>query len=362
MTGPPQAVVALTVGHRLVAKLQALGRRDGRRRCRLALPGQDVEYDVGAARTAVERLGAGRLDRLQPVLQHCRQHRDELPVAVVVGRQPGSQPAEGVGQLPVLEGCAVTQCAGLPRQDRHVVPRIVGDLAASEAAGVFGDDLAVLADDDPIGVGPYIHRLPHGTCGDAVLVVVEAHQAGLGHRRFGRMEAVEGAAVVHQGGPLLVLPRAWTRDLEHFPHCLARDRRMRTLLGILNAAIHQPLVDLGIRPAARDGHEQAAAHVTHLLLDLPFLPASARGACHRALRARGRATAPPDGASTSPGSGGCSPASCRQRPWSPPSSCCRRCPAGRPHRRSGRSARGRRAVTRAERTMNTISWPSRGKI
>ena len=72
--------------------------------------------------------------------------------------------------------------------------------------------------------------------------------------------------------------------------------------------------------------------------------------------------APPGGASTSPGSGGCNPASCRQRPWSPPSSCCRRCPAGRPRRRSGRSARGRRAATRAERTMKTISWPSRGKI
>ena len=308
MTGPPQAVVALTVGHRLVAKLQALGRRDGRRRCRLALPGQDVEYDVGAARTAVERLGAGRLDRLQPVLQHCRQHRDELPVAVVVGRQPGSQPAEGVGQLPVLEGCAVTQCAGLALQDRHVVPRIVGDLAASEAAGVFGDDLAVLADDDPIGIGPHVHRPPDRAGGDAVLVVVKAHQTGLRHRRFGRMEAVEGAAVVHQERALL---------LEHLPHRLVRDRRMRTLLGVLargahdDAPILKPRVDLGIRPAARDGHEQAAAHVTHLLLDLPFLPASARGACHRALRARGRATARSDGASTSPGSGGCSPASCR---------------------------------------------------
>ena len=54
MTGLPQAVVALTVGDRLVTKLQTLGRRDLRRRRRLALPGEDVEHDVGAAGAALE--------------------------------------------------------------------------------------------------------------------------------------------------------------------------------------------------------------------------------------------------------------------------------------------------------------------
>ena len=90
MTGLPQAVVALTVGYRLVAKLQALGRRDGCRRCRLALPGEDVEHHVGAAGAAVERLGTGRLHRLQSVLQRRREHLDELPVAVVVAPRAGS--------------------------------------------------------------------------------------------------------------------------------------------------------------------------------------------------------------------------------------------------------------------------------
>ena len=98
MAGPPQAVVAPTIGHRLVAKPQAFGRRDARRRCRLALPGQDVEHHVGAAGAAGKRLGASRLDRLQPVLQHRRENLDELPVAVVVGRQPGPQATERVGQ------------------------------------------------------------------------------------------------------------------------------------------------------------------------------------------------------------------------------------------------------------------------
>ena len=214
MTGPPQAVVALTVGHRLVAKLQALGRRDGRRRRRLAAPGEDVEHHIGAARTAVERLGTGRLNRLQPVFLNRREDPDELAVPVIVAREPGSQPAEGVGQLPVLEGRAVAQRTGLALQDRHVVPRLVGDLAAPEAAGMLGNSLAVLADDDPIGVGPHIHRLPDRAGLHAVLVVVEAHQAGLGDGcTIGGVEAVEGAAVGYQGGALL---------LEHLPHRLAR--------------------------------------------------------------------------------------------------------------------------------------------
>ena len=213
MAGLPQAVIALAIGHRPVAKLQALGRRDGCRRRRLALPGEDVEHHVardargahdGAAGAAVERLGAGRLDRLQSVLQHGREHLDELPVAVVVAREPGSQAPERVGQLPALEGRAIAQRAGLPRQDRHVVPRIVGDLAAPEAAGMLGDDLAVLADGDPIGIGPHVHRSPHRACRDAVLVVVEAHQTGLGDRYLSGVEAVEGAAVRHQEGPLIV--------------------------------------------------------------------------------------------------------------------------------------------------------------
>ena len=86
---------------------------------------------------------------------------------------------------------------------------------------MLGDNLAVLADDDQIGIGPHVDRPAYGASRDAVLVarscarqdiVVEAHQAGLRHRHLAGMEAVEGAAVRHQEGPLLVLPRAWPRD------------------------------------------------------------------------------------------------------------------------------------------------------
>ena len=184
-----------------------------------------------------------RLDRLQPVLLNRREDPHELPVTVVATNQPSPYAAERAGQLPALEGRAVPQRAGLLRQNRHVVPRIVDDLAAPEAAGMLGDGLAVLADDDPIGVGPHVDRPPDGTGGDAVVVVVEAHQTGLGHRHLGGVEAVEGAAIGHQEGPLL---------LEHLPHRLALDRRMRPLLGVLDTPIHQPRVDLGIGAAPRD--------------------------------------------------------------------------------------------------------------
>ena len=49
------------------------------------------------------------LDRFQPVFLNRLEDPDELAVPVVVARKPGPQAAEGVGQLPVLEGRAVAQ-------------------------------------------------------------------------------------------------------------------------------------------------------------------------------------------------------------------------------------------------------------
>ena len=102
MTGPPQAVVAAAVGHRLVAKLQALGRWDGRRR--LAVPSEDVEHNVSAAGAAGERFGAGRLDRLQPVLQHRREDFDDLTIAVVAAGEPCRMRPSAPGSCQPLKG------------------------------------------------------------------------------------------------------------------------------------------------------------------------------------------------------------------------------------------------------------------
>ena len=104
-----------------MTKLQALRRRDGCRRCRLALPGEDVEHDVardargahdGAAGAAVERLGTGRLNRLQSVLQHRREHLDELPVAVVVAREPVRRRPSALGSFQSLKGAPFLSAPG----------------------------------------------------------------------------------------------------------------------------------------------------------------------------------------------------------------------------------------------------------
>ena len=133
---------------------------------------------------AGERLGAGRLDRLQPVLSTAVRIVDELAVAVVEAPQLAPHLLQAGRQHPVLERCAVAQRAGLAGQHRQVVPGIVDRLAAAEAAGMLADDLAVLADHDAIGVGLDLDRPADGARRDRVAVVVEAHQAGLRDRRL----------------------------------------------------------------------------------------------------------------------------------------------------------------------------------
>lgn len=60
----PQAVVAGTVGDRLMDEPERLGRSDGQRRHRRALTGQDVEHDVATDSAASDRLGAGSFNRI----------------------------------------------------------------------------------------------------------------------------------------------------------------------------------------------------------------------------------------------------------------------------------------------------------
>ena len=48
------------------------------------------------------------------------------------------------------------------------MPRIVSDLTASKAPGVFGNGLAILADDNPVGIGPHVERPPDGAGRHAV--------------------------------------------------------------------------------------------------------------------------------------------------------------------------------------------------
>jgi hypothetical protein len=49
--------------------------------------------------------------------------------------------------------------SGLPGEHRHVMPGIGDRLAAAEAAPMFADDRAILADHDAIGIGLDLDRL-----------------------------------------------------------------------------------------------------------------------------------------------------------------------------------------------------------
>src|SRR5207253_548305 len=86
---------------------------------------------------------------------------------------------------------ASAQAAGLLGEHWHIMPGIVGRLAAAEATSMFADNRAVLADHDAIGISLKLDRPAHRARADRVLVVVKPHQAGLGNRGLGRVEPVE---------------------------------------------------------------------------------------------------------------------------------------------------------------------------
>ena len=77
------------------------------RRGGVTLPRQDVEHDVAAAQLGRQRLGAGRLDRIEPGLGNRRQDVDELAIAVVMAGKPPADLRQGWRQVPVAERVAV---------------------------------------------------------------------------------------------------------------------------------------------------------------------------------------------------------------------------------------------------------------
>ena len=86
-----------------MAQAERGGGVDRRRRSGVAPPGQDVDDDVGRMDVLGERLGAGGLDRWQPVAQHRGEDFDHLPVAVVGAGKPAPHAIERRRQNPVLE-------------------------------------------------------------------------------------------------------------------------------------------------------------------------------------------------------------------------------------------------------------------
>jgi hypothetical protein len=96
----------------------------------------------------VQGLGAGGLDRRQAVVENRGEDFHHLPIAAGGACKLAPDFLHGGGENPVLEWRAVSQGTGLSRQNRHVMPGVVGRLFPTEAAVVFADDDLILANDD----------------------------------------------------------------------------------------------------------------------------------------------------------------------------------------------------------------------
>jgi hypothetical protein len=222
--------------------------------------------------TGGEGLDTGGLDRGQAIGQHRRQNLDHLAVTIIRALQTAPQPLQPGRQRPVLERRAVSERAGLSGQHRHVMPRVVDRLAAAEAAAMLADDHPVLADHDVVGVSLNLDRPADGTGADRVLVIVEAHQAGLGYRRRHRAEPVERTGDRYQLGAL---------GLEGLPDRALGRLWVLVRLGVGDAAIEQEAVQFVVARHPQPRREKALAHQPNLVLDLALLPARRRSASNR---------------------------------------------------------------------------------
>jgi hypothetical protein len=78
-----------------------------------------------------------------------------LPVTVAVMLQFGSHRRQWRRQIPILEGGTIAQGARFTQENRQIVPRVVDDLVAPEAARMIRHDFTLEKYDDPIGIGTH---------------------------------------------------------------------------------------------------------------------------------------------------------------------------------------------------------------
>src|SRR5947209_10962071 len=122
-------------------------------RHRVTLAGQDVENNIGGMDAVGDRLSTGRLDGRKAVGQNRVENVDHLPIAIVGTGELAPYTFNRRRQYPVLERSAVAQGAGLTSQHRHIMPGVVGRLAAAEGSRVLGNDASILTDDNAVGIG-----------------------------------------------------------------------------------------------------------------------------------------------------------------------------------------------------------------
>src|ERR1700722_15743155 len=166
-------------------------------------------------------------------------------------------------QHPILERGAVAQSARLAGENRNVVPGIIDRLAPAKAAAMLGDDAPILSNDDAFGIGVDLDRPANRAGVDGVSVVVEPHEAGLRHRSRQRVESIEATAMGNELGPLL---------LEDFPDGPVRTLGMGMRLGVGDALIDEPGIQLIVGFDPQPWREEAFADKADLVLDLTLLP------------------------------------------------------------------------------------------
>lgn len=195
----------------------------------------------------LERLGAGGFDGVQAIGEHGPEDLDHLPVAAALSFELALHTAQGRWQIPVLERRPIAQRAGLASQDRDVMERVVDRLVTAKGTIMAGDNLTILPAFQPVGIGAYLDRTADRTGIDRVAVLVEAHEAGLGDGSRDGMEAVERADIGHQARALLC---------KHLPDRLVRNVGVPVRLGIGNAPVLEPGIQLGKGFELRAGHEE----------------------------------------------------------------------------------------------------------
>jgi hypothetical protein len=152
------------------------------------------------------------------------------------------------------------------------MPGIVDDLVAPEVARVVGDNLIAQQHDDAFGMGAHQHHPAGGTRIDAVAIMIGHDQAsGAGPDGF-LDEPVEGTAQLHQ---------ACAFFLEHLPDGPILELRVLGSLGVGDALIFQPRVQLGETLHPRLRSEELVAQIANLVLDLTLLPSRGWRAGHR---------------------------------------------------------------------------------
>src|SRR5271155_3943213 len=128
---------------------------------------------------------------------------------------------------------------------------------------MLSNEPPVLADYDAIRVGMNFDRSSDRTGRHRVLVVVEAHQAGLRDRCRHRVESIELAGIGNELRPL---------RLEHLPDRLLGQLRMVMHSCVSDAFIEQPSVHLVVVLEPQTRREEPLTDEPDLVLDLTLLP------------------------------------------------------------------------------------------